>query len=469
MNRRDFLSSACKIAAFAGAAGFVNTAYTQTETRPNIIFILADDLGWGDLGCYGNPRIKTPNLDKLAAKGTRLTQFYTCGSVCSPTRVSVLTGNFPARHAIHGHFASTDQNKQRGMPDSLDPAVQTLPRLLKSAGYITGHIGKWHIGIEDASEYGFNEAKTTNGGGSDAYAMPDGYQAFRNNSTETFTDDAVDFINRHKSSPFFLNLWYLDPHATLEPSDELLKEYEHLRVSEKFTGAQQIYYSIVTNLDRQVGRLLSVLEEQGLSDNTIVIFSSDNGPEDIYISNASHSAAGSQGPFRGRKRSLYEGGIRVPFIIRWPGKIGAGEVDDTTVMTTADLLPSLCRTAGVGNYRPVDGEDLSHVFKGKEVKREKPIFWEYRFPDYSYHINRSPLMAMRRGNWKLLANPDGSRIELYDIKTDPMELDNLAEEKPELTETLFTRLLKWHKSLPEGEISPNAGSNGYNWPETLNR
>ncbi len=467
MDRREFLSSAVKAAAIVGSAGLLSNAYSKPVEKPNIVFILADDLGWGDLGCYGNMRIKTPNLDALAAQGTRLTQFYVCGSVCSPTRASVLTGDFPAKHAIHGHFASAADNKKRAMPESLDPNLQTLPRLLKQAGYATGHFGKWHLGVEDASKYGYDEAKTTNGGGKDGYPLPAGYQEFRNKSSQVFTDDAIDFVQRHKDEPFFLNLWYLDPHSTLEPSQEMMDEYKQYKGSEKFAGAQQIYYSVVTEMDRHIGRVLAALEKLGLSDNTIVMFSSDNGPEDIYIHNASHSAAGWPGPFRGRKRSLYEGGIRVPFILRRPSKVAAGDVDNDTIMTSADLLPTLCGVAGIEGFTPVDGQDMSALFQGGRAEHTKPIFWEYRFSIAGYQINRSPFLAVREGKWKLLANADKSRVELYDIPSDPMEMNNLADSNPPIVNRLFKKLLDWHSSLPKGDYSPDAGLNDYNWPKPI--
>jgi N-acetylgalactosamine-6-sulfatase len=465
ISRREFLSTAFAATITAGAGPSLFAA-EKKNVKPNIVFIFADDLGWGDLGCYGSKRIKTSNLDKLAAQGTRLTQFYVSGSVCSPSRASVLTGDFPARHKIHGHFASQELNEQRGMPQSLNPDTQMLPRLLKQGGYTTCHIGKWHLGSEDALKYGYDLAKTTNGGGESGYPLPEGYQQFRNHSTEVFTDDAIEFVQKHKNEPFFLNLWYLDPHATLEPTEEMMAEYKHLRKSEKYAGAQQIYYSIVTNLDKQIGRFLDKLESLGLSDNTIVMFSSDNGPEDLYVSNASHSAAGWPGPFRGRKRSLYEGGIRVPFIVRRPGRVGAGAVDNDTVMASVDLLPSLCSVAGI-KYKNVDGEDMSAVFEGGEKQRTKPLFWEYREIMAGYQVNRSPFMAIREGKWKLLANADRSRCELYDIPSDPMELDNLSEDKPEIVDQLFRKLLKWHSGLPDGHYSPYAGKNDYDWPQPV--
>lgn len=467
MDRREFLSSVCMTAAAAALTGFAGNVFSKPPQMPNIIFILADDLGWGDIGCYGNPHIRTPNLDSLAAGGTRFTQFYVCGSVCSPTRASVLTGDFPAKHSIHGHLASSQDNAKRGMPDSLSPDLQTLPALLKNAGYKTGHFGKWHLGVEDASKYGYDEAKTTNGGGKNGYPLPQGYQTMRNGSTKIFTDDAIDFIERHKREPFFVNLWYLDPHATLEPTDEMLEEYKRFRVCEKFAGTQQIYYSVVTEMDKHIGRVLSKLDELGLAENTIVMFSSDNGPEDLYINNASHSAAGWPGPFRGRKRSLYEGGVRVPFILRRPGKVAAGDVDNDTVMCSVDLLPSLCRLAGINRINSVDGDDLSAVFEGRKTVRKKTLYWEYRFTISGYQYNRSPFLAIREGNWKLLANADKSRVELYDIPNDPMELNNIAAQNRPLADRLLNKLLNWHNSLPKGEYSADAGANAYDWPQPI--
>lgn len=476
MNRRRFIQDSLR--ALAGSYMLSQPLLTRArqaepQRPPNILFIFADDLGWGDLGCYGHPRLQTPNLDKLAAQGTRFTQFYVCSGVCSPSRTALLTGKYPARLGIHGHLATHEKNQQRSMPDSLDPNVVTVPQLLRQAGYTTGHFGKWHLGTEDADKYGYDQARTSNGGGKNGYAIPPGgFQELRNQSSELFTNDTIKFIEKNKDRPFFANLWFLDPHATLDPSEEMTKPYKHYGqylCNGKYQGAEMIYYSIVTNMDKHVGRVLDKLDELGLADNTIVIFSSDNGPEDIHINNASHSGVGSAGPFRGRKRSLYEGGLRVPLIVRWPDKTPTGAVDDTSVLTAADMLPTFCALAGVDTPEKehFDGENVAAAFRGDTIVRNKPIFWEWRFGVVGHVLHRSPMLAIRSGKWKLLMNPDGARVELYDIPADPSELHNRADDYPQVVQMLSEQLLAWQKTLPPGHIDSWAGSNEYPWPQPL--
>jgi arylsulfatase A-like enzyme len=441
--------------------------------RPNVVFILADDLGWGDLRCYGNRFTRTPNLDKLAAAGKLFTHFYVNASVCSPSRCAFLTGQYPARHRIHGHYATPEQNKRRGMSQFLDPRTPTLARLLRGAGYATAHIGKWHLGHSpDAPspvKYGFDTVKATTSN-DDTWTERNRDPFFRARSTALFVDEGIRFIEANRDRPFYLQLWTLIPHATLNPTPEQLKPFERFSTAEKgvpHRSARQIYYATLADLDAQVGRLLKKLDDLKLADNTLVIFSSDNGPEEIFIRNAGHSGVGSPGPFRGRKRSLYEGGVRLPLIVRWPGEIRPGQVDDSSVVCAADLLPTVCKLAGVEvpKTHALDGEDRSAVIVGKPAARTKPIFWEWRFNIAGHVLNRSPILAMRDGKWKLLMNPDRSRVELYDIPTDPSELNNLADRKPDVVRRLSEQLLAWQKTLPEGPRDPTAGKADYPWPK----
>jgi N-acetylgalactosamine-6-sulfatase len=453
----------------AAAAAQPPVAAPSPPKPPNVLFILADDLGWGDLGCYGHRQIKTPSLDRLAAQGTLFTQFYVNGSVCSPSRTAFMTGQFPARHRVHGHFAAAQVNANRGMPNWLDPGVTTLPALLKQAGYATAHFGKWHLGngpgAPEPRAYGFDDTRTINSNGP-GWDEPD--RTFRAKSTAAIVDEALRFIGAHRDRPFYVNLWTLVPHATLNPTPEQMKPYERFgpgNVPHK--GALQIYYASVTDLDAQVGRLLAELDRLGVADNTLVIFSSDNGPEDIHVVNASHSGVGSAGPFRGRKRSLYEGGVRLPFIARWPRHVPAGRVDDTSVVTGVDFLPTVCALAGV--QPPAgwtgDGEDVDDILRGRPRPRTKPIFWEWRFNIAGDTLNKSPMLAVRAGGWKLLMNPDRSRVELYDIPKDPSELTNLAAANPDVVDRLAAKLLAWRRTLPEGPVAPTAGQNDYPWPK----
>jgi len=440
----------------------------KSAAPPNVIFILADDLGWGDLSCYGHQRLKTPHLDKLASQGTLFTQFYVNASVCSPSRCAFFTGQYPARHRIHGHYADHSLNAQRGMSNWLGPQVPNVASLLKSRGYATAHFGKWHLGsgpgAPNPTEYGFDEAKTMV---SAFPAWKEPAATFWAKSTGLFVDEALRFIQANKDRPFYVNIWTLLPHATLNPTDEQMKPYERWGpkgVPHK--GAETIFYASVGDLDTQIGQLLGELEKMGLADNTLVIFSSDNGPEDIHISNAGHSGVGSAGPFRGRKRSLYEGGIREPFIVRWPGHVTAGRVENDSVVAAVDFLPTLCKLTGVQPPagHSLDGEDVGDILLGQSRPRKTPLMWEWRFHVFGEPFHRSPILAIREGDWKLLMNPDRSRVELYDIPRDPTQLNNLAEKNKDVVEQLAAKVLAWQKTLPEGPIEPTAGKDDYPWP-----
>jgi arylsulfatase A-like enzyme len=472
LNRRQFLAACSTTAASLAwwSRGLAADSASKVN-KPNFVFIFADDLGWGDLGCYGNRQIQTPNLDKLAQQGTLFTQFYVNGSVCSPSRTSIMTSHFPARHRVHGHFAAHAQNKARGMPNWLDSKVCTLTGLLQQSGYVTGHFGKWHLGSGDGApnpgEYGIDEHCTIVSNGPQLEGRDDPY--FWAKSTTQIVDKTIKFIEKNKSQPFYVNVWTLLTHATLHPTDEQMKPYQKFAprgVPDR--GAKQIYYASVSDLDQQVGRLIQKIDELGLTDNTVIAFSSDNGPEDFDIRNAVHSGIGSTGPFRGRKRSLYEGGIRVPFIVRWPGHTPAGRVDDTTVLAGVDWLLTVCGLTDVklpGNLEP-DGEDMSQAIKGEPKRRTKPLMWEWRFRIFGDMVHRSPMLAIRDGNWKLLMNPDGKRIELYDIPADPTELDNVAVQHPDVVRRLSAKLLHWQGTLPVSPVDASAGSNAYPWPKS---
>jgi N-acetylgalactosamine-6-sulfatase len=449
--------------------GGVATGAEVTQ-RPNFIFILADDLGWGDLACYGHPQIKTPHLDQLSRQGILFTQFYVNGSVCSPSRCAFFTGQYPARHRIHGHYATHEQNAARGMTNWLDPAVPNVAKLLQQAGYATAHFGKWHLGSGAGApapeQYGFSVSRTVNSNGP---TWEEADQTFRAKSTAAIVDEAIQFIDKNKSQPFYLQLWTLVPHATLNPTAEQMKPYERLRAAGKnfpYHSAAEIFYSSVTEMDAQLGRLFAALEQQGVAENTLILFSSDNGPEDIHIRNAGHSGVGSAGPFRGRKRSLYEGGIRVPGIVRWPAKIPAGRIDDTSVVAGVDWLPTVCHLAGVelpANHR-LDGENVSDILADKPRERTQPLFWEWRFQIAGELFHHSPQLAIREANWKLLINPDRSRVELYDLPQDPTQLNNVAEHQSQLVDRLSGQLLKWHHTLPAGPVERRAGKLEYPWP-----
>ncbi|MCY4351610.1 MAG: sulfatase-like hydrolase/transferase, partial [Gemmatimonadetes bacterium] len=355
-------------------------------SRPNIVFVFADDWGWGDLSCYGHPHAKTPNLDRLAAQGTLFSQFYVCSGVCSPSRAAVMTGRFPAHWGIHGHFAQNEQNAARGMPNFLDPDAVTVTGLLQQSGYAVGHFGKWHLGSGEGApppyDYGIDESKINVGNGPLLNFTDLQTGEGRSRSTEVIIDETIGFIERNKDEPFFVQAWLNDTHAILDPTEEQMEPYKQFTANgleDKHKGALRIYYSVVTDVDRHIGRLMDKLDELNLSDNTIVIFSADNGPEDIHIRNATHSGVGSSGPFRGRKRSLYEGGVRTPFIIRWPNGGSVGRIDNHTPLCAVDFLPTFCNLADVDiDGLMLDGEDMTDALRGRSAERKKPLLWEWR-------------------------------------------------------------------------------------------
>jgi len=448
-------------------------SYAQQEKarKPNVIFILADDLGWGDLSCYGGRKIQTPNIDNLSKGGTLFTQFYQAGSVCSPSRAALLTGRFPARDSIHTAIEINGEgNEGKGVADHLDPNISTLPDLLVKNGYVTGHYGKWHLGATKNApsprDYGIMEHRTGNSNDPNKLARSD-----RSNSSKVIVDEVIAFIERNKDKPFFVNTWLYDVHAVLNPSKEQLDAVSHLGIPDKvpFYSPAQIYYGTLREMDIQVGRLLQRLRELGLDQNTIVVFSSDNGPEDINVVNASHSGVGSTGPLRGRKRSLYEGGVRVPFIVRWPGRIPSGTVNTRALIGGADLFSTICGLTGTNIPQTLfqDGEDRSGILLGKEMPRKKPLLWEWRYGIPGHLIDKSPSLAIRDGNWKLLINHDGTRLELYDIEADPMELNNVAGLHKDVCTRLSGTLLAWQKTLPAGGLVKDAGNIDYPWPSQL--
>ena len=321
------------------------------DRKPNIIFILTDDQGWGDAKFAGHPYLKTPNLDRLAKEGTWLRQFYVAATVCSPSRTAFMTSHYPARHHIHGHFADHSSNAGRSMPDWLDPEVTTLPDLLKQVGYATAHFGKWHLGhgagAPAPEAYGIDVSRTQNSSGT-----PLGDEGkepyFRARSTALMVDETIKFAQANKDRPFYVNLWTLVPHAALKPTPEQLAVYadlqpkaddpafgewmqKYLSKAKNLRSQMQVFAASVTDLDTQVGRLLDSLDEMGLTNDTLIFFSSDNGPEDYRVGNAANAGVGSPGPLRARKRSMHEGGIRTFGLVRWRGKIPAGRVEETAV------------------------------------------------------------------------------------------------------------------------------------------
>ena len=423
-------------------------AIAQEKSQPNIIFIFADDWGYGDLGIHGSTFCKTPHLDKMAAEGIDFQNFSVVNPVCSPSRVAVMTGQYPARQSVHGHFASVESHMQRNMPDWLNPQAPLLPKMLREAGYSTAHFGKWHLSnthVEDAPsplEYGYDEYG--------AFNLPSRLHQMHVDSTLYKT---IDFVKRHKDKPFFVNAWIHATHTPHYPKEEYMQQFSNLNEQE------QVYAAVVAEYDARIGELFATLKDLGIDGNTLVVFSSDNGPEitgknKITEDNSTgpglgtYYSVGETGGLKGRKRALFAGGVRIPFLVRWPGTVPAGVVDKTTELATVDLLPTFLDLAGANlpeNYQ-ADGVSIASAIRGEAFDRQKPIYWDWRFsndrPDFW------PSAAVQEGNWKLLTNDKLGRAELYNIANDWAEQKDLAAENPEKLKELTYKLQAFQETLP---------------------
>ncbi|NRD20715.1 sulfatase-like hydrolase/transferase [Winogradskyella eckloniae] len=437
----------------------VETEVLSGDSQPNIIFIFADDWGYGDLGVYGNSEIETPNLDKMASEGTRFTQFHVTSGVCSPSRASVLTGHFPARHRVHGHFAGNEVNAKRNMPNYLNDSLPVyLPQIMQKAGYVTAHFGKWHLGgggkphgdplAPEPKVYGYDETRVWNGNGPTwkgdqkwpTTRYMDSDTLWVQSSSRIAVDETIDFIKRNKGKqPMFVNLWLKDPHTPLWPSEKQRESFKGLSPS------KETYYAVLKDADFHVGRLLSFISEMGLDDNTLIVFSSDNGPAGWGPSKEAGSTAG----LKGRKVDIFQGGVVVPFIVKWKHHVEENKVDSTSVLSTVDLLPtfaSLAQTELPSDYS-IDGENISSILANNSFNRTKPLFWEWRFPKET--TNQWAQGAVRKGKWKLLFNDNLKREALYDISKDPFEKNSLAESNKQLVNEFKTLWKAWKNELPK--------------------
>ncbi len=448
----------------------VLTAALLASDKPNIIFIFIDDMGYGDLSSYGNEDIQTPHIDKLAAEGIRFEQFYVASPICSPSRVGITTGQYPARHMINSYLNSRKRNRERGMHDYLDPNAPSLAREFRKAGYATAHFGKWHMGggrdVGDAphpSAYGFDESLVSFEGLGDRILPPGGLSeqskklaqgnirnVNKHEMTEIYVDRAINFLRKNKNQPVYMHVWLNDVHDRLVPKQELLGKFERF-ASNPYV---QQYYAVIDEMDRQLGRLFDEVDRLGKGSSTLLVVASDNGPTAwARYYEEGYPPPGKTNGMRGRKWSLYEGGIREPLIIRWKDTVPAGVTNKQTVVSAVDLFPTFCALAGISlPEEDFDGVDMSDAFKGQQPMRKKALFWEYGRQD-SYlrpglESDHSPSLAIRDNNWKLLMNPDGSQIELYDFNKGIDETSNLAEAHPKIVQQLKSRLISWWENLP---------------------
>ncbi|GAB3926086.1 sulfatase family protein [Mucilaginibacter myungsuensis] len=458
MMMRFFNVCALTVVVISAVAGPKPLKKKVADNRPNIIIILTDDMGYSDIGAFGGNFVPTPNLDRLAKMGRKFGSYYSAAPICSPSRAGLLTGQYPGRWNFSTYLDNKKHNADAQQADFLDPQAPSIARVFKDGGYATGHFGKWHMGggrdIKEApnfDRYGYDEHNST-------YESPDPDPLLtatnwiwsdkdsikRWDRTKYFVEKTLDFMKRHKGQPCFVNLWPDDVHTPWVPR----KETEYTGQYPVNPNEEAAFKLVLKEYDKQVGHLLDGLKEIGADKNTIVIFTSDNGPLPSFKGSR---AAG----LRGSKLSLYEGGTRMPFLIAWPGHIPAGTVDENSEVSALDLLPSLARIAGI--KRPAgykgDGMDRSPTLLGKPSARTNDIYWEYGRNTiafaYPRPVDKSPNLALRSGQWKLLMNSDGSNVELYDIIKDKNESANIAADHPKLVDEMKTKLTKWWAELPK--------------------
>lgn len=457
--------------------------------KPNIVFILADDLSWHDLHVYGNKWHDTPNLDRLAAQGMRFTQAYASAPICSASRVALLTGRSPAR--LHFEFVTkepgtkVDADHPLNVPEyplNLPLEEVTVGEVLGQAGYRTGYYGKWHVSQHTGGylgwstthgplQQGFAEGDSEFGSHPYSERPPEAAKGAKKAKSDTpsrlpyphgeygadaLTDKAIDFIKRSKDGPFFLFLSHYYVHTPVRSRAQWLVEKYRQRLPREAEDGRAAFGAMVETLDHLVGRVLTALDEQGLAENTLVIFTSDNGGHPEYSAN---------GPARGSKWNVYEGGIRVPLIVRWPGRVRAAS-SSATPLIGADLLPTLAAISGAASDAtlPRDGVDVSSIWLGRETEviRPQPMVWHFPYyhPETGYAKARNgigvddfevsktlPQTAIRSGGYKLVRFHEDRREELYDLAHDPSETKDLSKSDPKRRQEISAQLDAYLRSV----------------------
>jgi arylsulfatase A-like enzyme len=418
---------------------------------PNVIIIFMDDLGYGDVGSYGAKDISTPNIDRLARQGVRLTDCYAAAPLCTPTRAAFMTGRYQHRVGIENVFTPRDVDK------GLSPAEPTLPRLLKNAGYTTGLVGKWHLGFKPEfgpNRHGFDEFYGFLSGAHDYYSHVNeaGKQDLYENErpvtlTGYITDEiarrAVSFIDRHAAERFFLDVAFSATHWPFQPPD--MSAPPAIPAGDDFVeewaagGTRADYVRMLESADRAIGAILAALDRHQLRDSTLVIFTSDNGGE--WLSR--------MGPLSQRKGSLSEGGIRVPCIFRWPARLPAGKTSAQTAITM-DLTATILVAAGASSNQPLDGIDLVPILARKQKPLERNLYWRSAWPN-------SPEKALRSGKWKWISTSPRMLFpgQLFDLSIDPGERNDLAIEHSDLLKKFKAMYVQWEK-----EVVPRATATG---------
>ncbi|UCG46658.1 MAG: sulfatase [Phycisphaerales bacterium] len=442
--RRDFLKQSLAV----GATAFVLSNRTLKvkvgPKHPNFIVFLTDDQGYGDLGCYGHPLLKTPNIDRFATEGMKFTDCHAACPVCSPSRSAILTGRTPYRNGVYTWIpANTDKPYLR-------ESEITVARLLKQKGYATCHVGKWHLNGKFNSpeqpqpdDHGYDWWFATQNNASPSHKNPtnfvrngrpvgplEGYSALLT------VDEAIRWLRNHRDpdKPFFISVWTHEPHKPIESDPRFMELYSELDDADL-----RQHHGNISQIDFAFGQMCTALDQMQMADNTFIFYTSDNGPEG---NGTTGRTRGSTGGLRGRKRSVYEGGIRVPTIVRWPGYIKPGSVCNQPAVGS-DVFTTICDVVGipVPADRTIDGASLAPAFSGKSIERKVPLYWRY-------HGSRDGVnIAMRQGDWKILAPTDLSRFELYNLKEDLAESQNLAADEPQRLEEMKKTLIELNAQI----------------------
>jgi arylsulfatase A len=421
--------------------------------RPNVVIFLCDELGYGDMKCIGHPDVQSPNLDRLASEGLRLTSCYSASPVCSPSRAGLMTGRTPNRLGIRDWIPA-----QSGV--FLRPDEVTIAHLLKKAGYQTCHVGKWHLnsrinGSEPTpGDAGFDHWLYTQNNAGPSHLNPVNF--VRNGervgrlegpSSHVIVAEAMRWLDDRSGAPFYLNVWFHEPHEPVAAADEFLALYP-----DEENLDRRHWLGDISQMDAAVGKLLKYLDEHGLTENTLVLFTSDNGPETLSRYPKANRSHGSPGPLRGMKLHMTEGGYRVPGILRWPGHTMPGSVSDEPVCSV-DLLPTLCEIAGVEAPadRALDGASFLPMLEGKPIPRQQPLYWQYDIA-----ISHPFMISLRDGDWKLLANSALDRLELFNLADDLREARDRAADQPDRVRSMLEAMKSRQAEVAaDGEDSGN--------------
>jgi arylsulfatase A len=428
----------------------IECAAQERPARPNVVLILADDLGWADLACYGNRYNESPHIDRLAAEGMRFTQFY-AGPVCSPTRANLQSGQDQARFGITQHIPG----HRRPFARLIDPVVaphlplevETFAERLRDAGYATGYFGKWHLGGAGfgPAEQGWQTVVECQGN-TVPPRIAGGERTRR--TAEFLAERAVEFIERHKNQPFVIQISHFAVHIPLSTTPELLAKYQAKPPVEAYPSRPE-YAGLLEELDRSVGRTVEAIDRLGLAERTLILFLSDNGGLETQQDG---TIVTSNRPLRGEKGTLYEGGIRIPAIARWRGHVPAATQCDTPA-TTIDVYPTLLELAGTAPLpdQPLDGVSLAALVRDPAARLARDTL-TWHLPHYHHS---TPASAIRRGDWKLIEFFEDGAVELYNLRDDLAETSNLAADQPETAAALREELAAWRKRVGARLPRPN--------------